>query len=109
MANRVRLLKQVKIGDRWVLAPALFDTKARIRRDHVRVDGIDELHPEGGYFIEWWENGRRKREAVGADAWAAADRAQHKPTELIAQRAGLIEAPAPPAESTEHHGRSGNR
>jgi integrase/recombinase XerD len=101
VANRVRLLKQVKTGNGWVLAPALFDTKGRIRRDHVRVDGIDELHPEGGYFIEWWQNGRRKREAVGADAWAAADRAQHKLTELMAQRAGLIGAPASPAESTE--------
>jgi hypothetical protein len=49
------------------LAPALFDSKGRVRRDHVTVSGKDEVHPEGSYFIEWWEGGKRYREAVGAN------------------------------------------
>ena len=50
---RVILLKQIKHNDRWIPAPALFDSKGRVRRDHVRIQGRDEVHPEGGYFIEW--------------------------------------------------------
>ncbi len=52
---RVMLLKQVKINGQWRHARALFDSKGRVRRDHVRVNGKDENHPEGSYFIEWWD------------------------------------------------------
>lgn len=34
---RVILLKQIKRDGRWIPAPALFDSKGRVRRDHVRV------------------------------------------------------------------------
>jgi hypothetical protein len=64
-SSRVKLLKQVKINDKWVLATALFDTKGRVRKDHVRVSGDDENHPEGSYFLEWWDQGQRHREAAG--------------------------------------------
>ncbi len=83
---RVKLLKQIKVNDKWMLAPALFDSKGRVRRDHVRVKGKDEIHPEGSYFIEWWDEGRRHREAAGADAFDAADKARVKQAELSAQR-----------------------
>jgi hypothetical protein len=39
----VKLFKQIKIKGSWKLAPALFDTKGPVRRDHVRVQGRDEL------------------------------------------------------------------
>jgi len=58
------------------------------------VDGRDEAHPEGSYFLEFWDQGTRKREAVGPDAFSAADRAKHRQAELSAIRSGLIEAPA---------------
>jgi len=66
--SHVKLLKQVKIDDNWIHAPALYDTKGRVRRDHARVDGNDETHPEGSYFIEWWNQGKRHREAAGPDS-----------------------------------------
>ena len=65
---RVKLLKQVKINDKWTLAMALFDSKGRVRRDHVLINARDENHSEGSYFIEWWDQGKRHREAAGADA-----------------------------------------
>src|SRR5215471_10319932 len=92
---RVTLLKQVKVKNKWVPAPALFDTKGRLRRDHVRIGGSDEIHPEGSYFIEWWEQGRRVKEAVGADAFIAADKMRHKQAELSAIRSGIIAPPKP--------------
>jgi len=43
----VKLFKQIKIKGSWKLAPALFDTKGRVRRDHVCVQDKDELHAQG--------------------------------------------------------------
>jgi integrase len=91
--SQVKLLKQVKVEGRWILAAALFDSKGRVRRDRVRVKGGEELHPEGGYFIEWWDHGKRSREAVGPDAWTAAEKARMKQAELSAVRHGLIAQP----------------
>jgi len=56
--SRVKLLKKIKnstsAGATWTLAPALFDSKGRVRRDHVTVQGKDEVHAEGSYYLEWW-------------------------------------------------------
>ena len=82
--GRVKLLKKIKINDKWKLATALFDSKGRVRRDHVNVEGKDELHPEGTYYLEWWSRGERSREAAGPDAFIAAERARHKQAELSA-------------------------
>ena len=54
----------------------------------------DEVHAEGSYFIEWWDQGKRYREAAGADAQDAADKARVKQAELTAARNGII--PPPP-------------
>src|ERR1017187_10403346 len=91
-SSRVKLLKQVKINDKWVLATALFDTKGRVRKDRVLVSGNDENHCEGSYFIEWWDHGQRHREAAGALAQDAAERARIKQAELAAVRDGIIPA-----------------
>ena len=86
----VILLKQVKVEGKWRHARALFDTKGRVRRDRVRVSGQDELHPEGSYFIEWWDDGKRYLEPVGAVAQDAAEQARIKQAELAAMRNGII-------------------
>ena len=91
-APRVTLLKQVKVDGKWRHARALFDTKGRVRRDRVRVGGQEELHPEGSYFVEWWEQGKRRLEPVGADAQDAAEKARIKQAELAAVRNGIIPA-----------------
>ncbi len=41
-------------------------------------------HPEGSYFIEWWDEGKRYREPAGANAQDAADKARVKQAELAA-------------------------
>lgn len=96
----VTLLKQVKVDGNWRHARALFDTKGRVRRDRVRVSGLDELHPEGSYFIEWWDEGKRHLESVGADAQDAAEKARIKQAELAAVRNGIIPA-APVVETAQ--------
>ena len=52
------------------------NSKGRVRRDHVTVQGRDEVHEEGSYFLEWWDAGRRKREPGGPDAFIAAEKGE---------------------------------
>jgi len=89
----VKLVKQVKSDNKWVMASVLYDSRGKIRRDQVRVKGQDEHHPEGTYFLEWSNLGKRYREAAGADAYAAIDKARVKKAELLGQREGLIRIP----------------
>jgi hypothetical protein len=51
------------------------------------VRGKVEPHPEGYYYIEWWQNGR-KREQI-KDRAEVLDRARRKALELKANRAGI--------------------
>ena len=97
----VRVLKQIKLPHRWILATALFDSRGRIRPDHVRVKGKDETHPEGSYFIEWSERGRLCKQAVGPDAQHAADTARVKEAQLTAERNGIIPAAPKPEPKPE--------
>ncbi len=90
----VRLFKKVKHQDSWKLAPALFDSKGRVRRDHVVVQGRDEIHDEGTYYLEWWSGGQRTREAAGPDAFLAAEAMRKKQAELAAIRNGIVPQPA---------------
>jgi hypothetical protein len=95
---RVTLLKQIKIDNKWRHARALFDSKGRVRRDRVRIAGKEESHPEGSYFIEWWDKGKRFCEPARGNAQDAADRARVKQAELTAVRNGIV--PEPPKPET---------
>jgi len=53
------------------------------------VDGLQEKHLEGAYYLEWRENGRRVRLSVGKDAQDAAARRQRKEAELNAVNNGV--------------------
>jgi len=61
-ADRVNLLKKIKVGKEWRFVPVVAESNGRLK-DKVRVNGRVEVHTEGSYYIEWWEQGRRKREA----------------------------------------------
>jgi len=84
--QRVNILKKVKIGKNWNLYPAVVEPNGKLR-DKVRVRGKVELHPEGYYYIEWWQAGR-KREQI-KDRSEVVDRARRKALELEANRAGI--------------------
>ena len=84
--NRVNILKKVKVGKTWNLFPAVVESNGKLR-DKVRVRGKVEIHPEGFYYIEWWQDGR-KREQV-KERSEVVDRARRKAIELHANRAGI--------------------
>ncbi len=64
-SDRVNIIKYVKVNDAWRFAPVAKGKNGNIRWDHVIVSGADQHYPEGKYFIEWRENGTRRRKSVG--------------------------------------------
>jgi integrase/recombinase XerD len=88
---RVNILKQVKVSDRWRLVS--------IPRDRWGRNNWKSL-PEGRYFIEWWEHGKRKRQAAGvttAQALEAARRRRH-----ILEGRALGFSPSTATEEVKH-------
>ena len=69
--------------------PIVLASNGRIRPDLVLVNGQPERHPEGAYYLEWREKGRRIRLSVGKDAQDAAARRQRKEAELNALNNGV--------------------
>lgn len=88
--SHVNILKQIKIeGKRWRLVSIPQD-------EHGRKNW--KALPEGRYFIEWWEKGKRRRRAAGvtaAEALEAARRRKH----ILEGRALGFEAYAAEEES----------
>lgn len=89
-ADRVNLIKKIKSDNIWRFAPVVPEANGRLR-DRVRVNGQIEVHPEGSYYIEWRERGKRCRAAVSREDAVA--EARRKAVELRAIRDGLIVAP----------------
>ena len=68
MNKRANLLKHVKGGSAWRYYPVVWLQNGSVRPNYVLVHGKAEHHPEGFYSIEWYEHGRRRRQAVGKEA-----------------------------------------
>ena len=96
-AERVNVLKKVRVNGSWKLASVL-ERNGKIVRDHVLISGNDEHHPEGGYYLEWYQEGKRRRKAVG-DFSEVIEAARRKSIEVNAQKAGIIDA----SEGLEQH------
>ncbi len=99
-ADRVNIIKMVKVDDKWPFAPVV-ERKGKIVRDHVLVNGKDEHHPEGRYYLEWYEGGKKRRQPI-AMFEEAVPAARTKFLELQARKAGILVAlPAQPAAVAE--------
>lgn len=92
---RVNLLKKVKCSGRWQFFPAVSEPNGRLK-DKVRIGDRVEVHPEGVYFIEWREAGRRFRKAIPNRANVVVA-ARLKSLELELRRSGTaLEVPSRP-------------
>jgi len=65
----------------------------RVRADLVIVNGQEERHPEGAYYLEWWNGSKRVRLSVGKDAADASARRLQKEAELNAVNHGVALSP----------------
>lgn len=90
MANlEVNLTKRVKIGNELRYCPVVLSANGRIKPDVVKVNGHEERHPEGAYYLDWREGTRRIRLSVGKNAADAAAARQRKEAALNAVANGV--------------------
>src|SRR6266850_7927852 len=77
---RVNILKQIRVNNGWKLVSIP-------RNRHGRQDW--KALPEGGYFIEWYERGKRRREAAGVTTAEALDAVRRKKHQLDGRELGV--------------------
>ena len=89
MNKEVNLTKRVKTAQGPRFCPVVISANGRVKPDFVFIGGKEERHPEGAYYLEWYEGGRRVRQSVGKDASTAAARRQRQQQVLASKAAGL--------------------
>src|ERR1700726_4171954 len=83
----VNLLKQFKTGNGWVLKS--IPRKPNGQRDWSAL-------PDGSYFIEWREGGKRMRLPAGRTVSHALEAQRIKLAELAATEGGILQRYKPP-------------
>jgi integrase/recombinase XerD len=89
----VNLTKRVQTPDGMRYLPVAVSSNGRVKPDVVLVNGREEKHAEGAYYLEWRENGKRVRLSVGKDAADASAKRQRKMSELDAVHNGVSVVP----------------
>jgi integrase/recombinase XerD len=89
MNRIVNLTKRVKTAEGLRYCPVVEAANGRVKPDVVIVNGQEERHPEGGYYLDWTEGTKRVRESVGRDAQDAAAERQRKAAKLNAKGHGI--------------------
>src|SRR5205807_9763187 len=86
----VNLLKQFKTGNGWVLKS--IPRKPNGQRDWSAL-------PDGSYFIEWREEGKRMRLPAGRTVSQALEAQHIKLAELAATEVGILQRYKPPSHA----------
>jgi integrase/recombinase XerD len=102
MNLRVNLTKRISTPDGFRYCPVVISANGRVRPGAVIVNGKEEKHPEGSYYIDWYEGDKRKRQSVGKDPANAYAQKLNRETKLRAASQGI----ALETESPEVTGRS---
>jgi integrase/recombinase XerD len=93
--------KRIQTSKRqWRYCPVVLSANGRIKPDVVKVNGREERHPEGAYYLEWREGAKRVRLSVGKEPADAGARRLRKEAELNAVNNGVSIVP---------DGKNGNR
>jgi integrase len=89
MNKSVNLTKRVKTPNGPRFCAVARSANGRIKANYVEIGGREEHHPEGSYYIEWWDGDKRLRRSVGKNALAAEARCHQQEQTLTAKVAGL--------------------
>jgi integrase len=73
--------------------PVALSGNGRVKPNVVIVNGQEEVHPEGAYYLEWRDGSKRHRLSVGKHAADASARRLAKEAELNAINHGVAVAP----------------
>ena len=100
----VNLTKRVMVNGGLRYCSVVEAANGPIRPDVVMVEGKEERHPEGSYYIDYREDEKRERLAVGKNAADAQSARLAKQAELNAVKAGLeiLDAPVTSAGTAKH-------
>ena len=102
MNRECSVTKRVQRPQGLRYCPVILSGNGRIKPDAVLVNGQEERHPEGSYYISWYDGKRLMRLSVGKDASTATARRLQKEAELNAMNNGLAIVP----ESGDNGGHS---
>jgi integrase/recombinase XerD len=86
---KVNLTKYVATEAGLRYCPAVITSDGRIKQDMVVVNGKEERHPEGAYYLDWRRNGVRVRLSVGKNAQDALTQRDRRTFELNAAAHGV--------------------
>jgi integrase len=93
MNREVNLTKRVQTPHGWRYCTVVLSANGRVKPDFVIVNGKQETHKEGAYYLEWREGSKRVRLSVGKDPADASARRQRKEAELNAVNNGVSVVP----------------
>jgi integrase/recombinase XerD len=93
MNREVNLTKRVQTPHGWRYCRVVLSANGRIKPDLVIVNGAQESHAEGAYYLEWRDGAKRVRLSVGKDPADASARRLRKEAELNAVNNGVAVIP----------------
>ena len=93
MNRECSVSKRVQTPQGLRYCPVVLSANGKIKPDAVLVNGKEERHPEGSYYISWYDGKRLMRLSVGKDASTATARRLQKEAELNAMNNGLEVVP----------------
>ena len=93
MNRECNVTKRVRTSKGPRYCPVVLSANGRVKPDAVLVDDREERHPEGSYYISWYEGKRLIRLSVGKDASTATARRLQKEAELNARNNGVAVVP----------------
>jgi integrase/recombinase XerD len=89
MNRQVNLTKRIRTSNGLRFCPVVVSHNGRVKPDYVLVADKEVRHPEGAYYLEWYEGSRRVRRSVGKDAATEAAR-RHQQEQILASKAAGI-------------------
>ncbi len=94
MNREVNLTKRIRLADGSTrYCPVVLASNGRVKPDYVLVDDKPVHHPEGNYYLDWYEGAKRIRRSVGKDAAQASAKRHLQEGILAAKHSGLDGVP----------------
>jgi integrase/recombinase XerD len=85
--SKVNITKRIKTESGWRFCTPAFAANGKLKPNVVLIDGEEQTHAEGRYYIDYLLDGQRKRLAAGATAAEAMSAAEKQTRTLAAHKA----------------------
>jgi len=89
MNTSVNLTKRVQTPNGLRYCEVASAANGRIKAHYVIIDKREEYHPEGSYYLDWYDGGKRRRKSVGNNALRAEAEYRQAEQKHAAKAAGL--------------------